>query len=95
MNLIQDKTPLLLDSTNTPRGVKKAITLERNFDRDIWVYNKKSLDELATSTAKDVKIGKAYKKRILRKKRQRSRALSSHSDSMNASAKLSARNTGM
>jgi hypothetical protein len=43
--------------------------LERTFDKDIWVYNKKNLDELATSTAKDIKLGKAYKKRINRKRR--------------------------
>lgn len=69
MNQLQTKTPLLLDRTNTPRGAARAIALERTFDKDIWVYNKKCLDELATSTAKDVKLGKIYKKRILRRKR--------------------------
>jgi len=65
---------MLLDRTNTPRGAQRAITLERNFDKDIWLYNKKTMDDLATSTAKDVKLGKVYKRRILRKKRQRSKS---------------------
>ena len=69
LNLIQEKTPLLLDRSNTPRGALKAITLERTFDKDIWLYNKKTLDDLASSTAKDTKLGKIYKRRILRKKR--------------------------
>lgn len=69
LNLMQTQTPMLLDRSNTPRGAKKAITLERTFDKDIWVYNKKSMDELATSTAKDVKRGKFYKRKIMRIKR--------------------------
>ena len=46
MQQFQQKTPLLLDRTHTPRGTKRAIALERTFDRDIWVYNKNSLDDL-------------------------------------------------
>jgi hypothetical protein len=30
----------LLDNTNTPRGVKKAITLDRCFDKQPWIYNR-------------------------------------------------------
>ena len=75
MNLLQHKTPLMIERVETPRAVKKMTTLERNFDRDVWVYNKRSLDELANSTAKDVKKGKFYKRRIMRKKRQRSRSM--------------------
>ena len=69
MQQLQHKTPLLLDRTHTPRGAKRAITLERTFDKDVWVYNKNSLDDLQTSTVRDIKKGKAYKKRILRRKR--------------------------
>ena len=45
MQQFQTKTPLLLDRTHTPRGAKRAITLERTFDKDIWVYNKNSMHE--------------------------------------------------
>ena len=76
MNLIQNKTPLLLDRTNTPRGVMKKITLERTFDKDIWLYNKKTCDEFA-STVKDIKQGKTYKKRIMKRNRQRSKSAQS------------------
>lgn len=74
MNQLQTKTPMLLDRSNTPRGAQRAITLERTFDKDIWVYNKKSLDELATSTQKDVKRGKFYKRKIMRIRRKRSKS---------------------
>lgn len=84
MNLMETKTPMLLDRSNTPRGALRAITLERTFDKDIWVYNKKSLDVLATSTAKDVKIGKTYKKRIMRMKRKRSKSGGNKSASLSA-----------
>lgn len=72
LNLVQSQTPLLLDRSNTPRGAQRAITLERTFDKDIWVYNKKTMDELASSTAIDVKRGKFYKRKIMRIKRKRS-----------------------
>ena len=75
MNRLEEKVPLLLDRSNTPRGVQKEITLERTFDKDIWVYNKKSMDDF-NATAKDIKQGKIYKKRIMRKKRQMSKSLS-------------------
>ena len=55
----------LLDRTHTPRGAKKAITLERCFDKDVWIYNKGSLDEF-TKTDKDIKKGIIFKKKILR-----------------------------
>lgn len=65
LNILQEVKPLL-DNSNTPRGAKKAITLERNFDHDVWIYNKNHMDEF-TKTAKDVKKGKLFKKKILRK----------------------------
>lgn len=39
-------TAPLLDNSNTPRGAKKLITLERNFDKDPWIYNKSTLGNL-------------------------------------------------
>lgn len=61
----------LIDNTHTPRGAKKAITLERNFDRDIWVYNKSTLDNFAEA-AKDAKRGKQLARKIRKQKRSRS-----------------------
>ena len=46
MQQFTKQTPLLLDRTHTPRGTKRAITLERTFDKDIWLYNKASLDDI-------------------------------------------------
>ena len=74
LNLIENTKPLL-DNSNTPRSAKKAITLERVFDHDVWVYNKTSLDDFA-KTAKDVKKGKSLKRKIMRKQRQRSKKAS-------------------
>ena len=68
--LIQEVKPLI-DNSNTPRGAKKAITLERNFDRDIWVYNKTSLDDFSEA-AKDAKRGKQLARKIRKQKRSRS-----------------------
>jgi hypothetical protein len=68
LNLLQNTKPLL-DNTNTPRAAKKAITLERCFDRDLWVYNKSGLGNFAEA-AKDAKRGKQVGKMIRKKKRQ-------------------------
>ena len=35
-----------LDNTNTPRGAKRAITLERSFDKFAWMYTRNNLDTL-------------------------------------------------
>ena len=61
-NIIQDVKPLL-DNSNTPRGAKKAITLERNFDHDMWVYNKASMHGFEDA-AKDAKRGKLLARKI-------------------------------
>lgn len=68
--VLQEVKPLL-DNSNTPRAAKKAITLERNFDRDIWVYNKNTLDNFAEA-AKDAKRGKQLARKIRKQKRARS-----------------------
>ena len=62
-------TKPLLDNSNTPRGAKKAITLERVFDRDMWVYNKSNLGGFSEAM-KDQKRGKTIGKMIRKKKRQ-------------------------
>ena len=42
-NLLSTTKPLL-DRTHTPRGALRAITLERNFAHEKWLYNKKDMD---------------------------------------------------
>ena len=37
---IEAETPMLLDTSGTPRQTTKAITLERNFSMKKWLYNK-------------------------------------------------------
>lgn len=56
----------LLDNSNTPRAAQKAITLERNFDKDPWIYNKRHLS-VFTEAVKDKKKATILKK--LKKKR--------------------------
>lgn len=42
--LLNSEKPLL-DNTNTPRAAKRAITLERSFDKFAWMYNRTTLDK--------------------------------------------------
>jgi len=72
LKLLDDTKPLL-DNSNTPRAAKKAITLERCFDHDIWIYNKTSLDEFKEA-GKDNKRGKLLAKKIRKQKRSRSKS---------------------
>ena len=37
----------LLDNTHTPRGAKKAITLERAFDRVPWMHNRTAVESFS------------------------------------------------
>lgn len=67
------ETKPLLDNSNTPRGAKKAITLERCFDKDMWVYNKSHMGEFSEAL-KDYKRGKLLAKKIRKQKRMRSKS---------------------
>lgn len=58
--VLREEKPLL-DNTGTPRSTLKKITLERNFDHDIWLYNKSNLDEFSAA-AKDAKKGALQEK---------------------------------
>ena len=42
--LLNNPKPLL-DNTNTPRGAKRAITLDRCFDNFAWMYNRTQCDK--------------------------------------------------
>ena len=65
-------SPFLLDNTNTPRGAKRAITLDRNFDTFAWMYNRKHGDSFkigSDTLNKDKEKGKMLKKLIRNKKK--------------------------
>ena len=64
LKVLQDMKPLI-DNSHTPRGVKKLITLERNFDHYPWVYNKQHL-ELFSETTRDIKKGKTLRRKVIR-----------------------------
>ena len=62
----------LLDNTHTPRGAKKAITLDRAFNRVPWMYNRTASENFSSLV-----IGKdKAKSKVLRKIRKRSRTRS-------------------
>jgi hypothetical protein len=66
--LLHGEKPLL-DNTNTPRGSKRAITLDRCFDKFAWMYNRTSPDRFDGH-----QIGKdKQKSKILRKQLKKSR----------------------
>jgi hypothetical protein len=66
-NHFQQKVPLLLDRTHTPRSATRASTLERNYSTKKWLYNKNSRDEFdATLSKKDLDRNKALR-RLTRK----------------------------
>jgi len=44
-----DNTAPLLDRTHTPRGAKKAIALERTFDKEKWYYPRKHPESFSGS----------------------------------------------
>lgn len=44
----------LLDNSNTPRGAKKAMTLERNFDTFAWMYNRTTSENFANDLVSNI-----------------------------------------
>ena len=55
----------LLDNSNTPRGAKKAMTLERNFDTFAWMYNRTHSENFASEQIKrDHNKSKVLRKQI-------------------------------
>ena len=68
-----DAAPLL-DNTHTPRGAKKAITLERSFDRLPWMHNRNTMNDFSQAIVlKDKNKSKVLRK-IIKKSRSRSRS---------------------
>lgn len=68
--LLHGEKPLL-DNSNTPRGAKRAITLERSFDTFAWMYNRNTLEGFNNGfqIAKDKNKSKVLKKQIKQKKK--------------------------
>ena len=61
-NLLSNTKPLL-DRTHTPRGALRAITLDRNFAREKWLYNKKDMDLFDPNKSKrDIDRSKTLKR---------------------------------
>lgn len=62
-NLLSFTRPLM-DGTHTPRGARKAITLERTFDKNAWMYNRNTCEDFnpKAQITKD-----KHKSRVLRK----------------------------
>lgn len=66
-----ENTKPLLDRTNTPRGALRSITLDRNFTKERWLYNKQHMDNFDPNhSKKDLKRAKDLK-RISRRETMR------------------------
>ena len=67
-NLLSKKDETLNDGTHTPRGAKRAITLERSFDKQPWMYNRSAADSFndkyGSSIFKDKNKSKVLKKKL-------------------------------
>ena len=60
----------LMDRTHTPRGAKKAISLERIFDKEIWIPTNSHCNNLhGECIDKDKKKGKQVARMIRHRKR--------------------------
>ena len=47
----------------TPRGTLRAITLDRNFSKEKWLYNKNAMDDFnPAKSKKDLERSKSLKK---------------------------------
>ena len=67
-NLLSSKNETLNDGTHTPRGAKRAITLERSFDKQPWMHNRSHGNNFdpnyGTSIFKDKLKAKVLKKKL-------------------------------
>ena len=86
LNLLSDVKPLL-DRTHTPRGALRAITLERNYAHEKWLYNKKDMDEFDPRKSKrDLERSKTLKRISRRQDKQRTLRQSMISTAKNSHA---------
>ena len=66
----------LLDNTHTPRGAKKAITLERAFNHVPWMYNRTASEGFDPKIISKDKAKSKILRKIIRGSRSRSRSKS-------------------
>lgn len=72
--LIQKKTPMLLDRSNTPRKALRSTTLDRNYTNQRWLYNKNSCDEFDPRNTKvELRRGKDLRRITKREDREKMR----------------------
>lgn len=91
LTLLQNTKPLL-DRTHTPRGALRSITLDRNFAREKWLYNKKDMDLFdPTKSKRDLERSKTLKR--IQRKQEKQRTLRETQMSSRSSLLNSGRNT--
>ena len=79
----------LCDGTYTPRGAKRATSLERTFDGHAWMYNRNAMDSFdGPSIANDKKRGKVLKAIIKKKKKGMASMRHSSCSYMNSSKEM-------
>jgi len=61
------QTKPLLDRSNTPRGCLRQITLDRNFSKEKWLYNKKTMEHFDPNLSKKDMERSKNLKRITRR----------------------------
>lgn len=66
----QDNITPLLDNTHTPRGARKAITLERTFNLFPWMYNRNHSELFQSDAIKNDKKKATILKKQIRQKRK-------------------------
>ena len=60
---IFNKSKPLLGREHTPRGTLRLISLDRNYSKEKWLYNKSQMDELKPEfSKKDLERSKSLKK---------------------------------
>ena len=71
LELQDPKLTGLMDRTHTPRGYKKAMTLDRNWDRYAWIYTRSNMEafENKFEIKRDVAKNKILKKQARSRRR--------------------------
>lgn len=71
MKIISETKPMM-GRLMTPRGTLRAITLDKNFSKEKWLYNKNQLDDFnPAKSKKDVERSKSLRRISKRQAKQR------------------------
>lgn len=89
-NLLAKNEVPMHDGQLTPRGVKKAMTLDRGFDHHPWIYNRSTCDRFDGDTVASDKV----KAKMLRKKLRQMRRSSMKRGESNTTLANASKNTG-